>query len=114
MKRLRPLDYIIILVLLCASVFSIIANRTKPGTKIQVNANGQKYEYSLKQNGIYTVPGPLGNTVFEIKDGRVRIIDSPCHGKQCVHQGWHLPLVCLPNKVIITAEQTGEFDAISE
>ena len=111
---LRPLDYIIILALVCASVFSIIANRSTTSSKILVSADNQKYEYSLKENGIYTVPGPLGNTVFEIKDGRVRIIDSPCSGKQCIHQGWNLPLVCLPNKIIITAEQTGEFDAISE
>ena len=54
----------------------------------------------------------------------MRIIDSPCPNKTCVAQGWHNPLVCLPNKVMITiesdggagavVEQGGEFDAISE
>ena len=66
---------------------------------------------------MYTVEGELGPTTFEIKDGRVHITDSACPNKTCVAQGWHSPLVCLPNKVIITVKSEGgevEFDAISE
>ena len=61
---------------------------------------------------------------IEIKDGRVRITDSPCPNKTCISQGWHNPLVCLPNKVMISVEgetsvkaggsQEVELDAVSE
>ena len=110
----RPLDFLIAAIFLSAAVFSLILNRPQKGSVISVTADGKKYEYSLKQNGTYSVNGPLGKTVFQIMDGKVRIIDSPCAGKQCIHQGTNLPLVCLPNKVIITIEKNGEFDAVSE
>lgn len=110
----RPLDFIIAAFFLSGAVFSVILNRPQKGSVISVSADGRKYEYSLKQDGTYSVNGSLGKTVFQIKGGKVRIIDSPCAGKQCIHQGTNLPLVCLPNRVIITMEKDGEFDAVSE
>ena len=110
----KPLDFLIfVLVLICGVLFTV-RGAVRKGSRVIVNAAGVKYEYSASKNGIYTVDGELGPTTFEIKDGRVRITDSPCPNKTCVAQGWHSPLVCLPNKVMITVEQGGEFDAISE
>lgn len=120
----RPLDILIILLVVAGGVFFTVRGAVRKGSRVSVNANGVHYEYSATSNGMYTVAGELGETSFEIKDGRVRIIDSPCPNKTCVAQGWHNPLVCLPNKVMITvedeggagagAEGGGEFDAISE
>lgn len=116
----RPLDFLIfVLVLICGVLFTV-RGAVRKGSRVVVNAAGVKYEYSASKNGTYTVDGELGPTTFEIKDGRVRIVDSPCPNKTCVAQGWHNPLVCLPNKVMITVESEagteggGEFDAISE
>ena len=123
-QRLKPLDILIILLVVAGGVFFTVRGAVRKGSRVSVNANGVHYEYSATSNGVYTVAGELGETIFEIKDGRVRIIDSPCPNKTCVAQGWHNPLVCLPNKVMITvegeggagagAEGGGEFDAISE
>ena len=119
--KLLPLDILIIILVAGCGIFLTV--RSVPGQKggrVCVNANGTHYEYSTSKNGVYIVQGELGETTFEIKDGRVRIIDSPCPNKTCISQGWHNPLVCLPNKVMITvendggAEQGGGFDAISE
>lgn len=116
----RPLDILIILLVVAGGVFFTVRGAVRKGSRVSVNANGVHYEYSATSNGVYTVAGELGETTFEIKDGRVRIIDSPCPNKTCISQGWHNPLVCLPNKVMITvendggAEQGGGFDAISE
>lgn len=116
----KPLDFLIfVLVLICGVLFTV-RGAVRKGSRVIVNAAGVKYEYSASKNGTYTVEGELGPTTFEIKDGRVRIVDSPCPNKTCVAQGWHNPLVCLPNKVMITVEgeagveEGGEFDAISE
>lgn len=114
MKTLRPLDYLFVIVILGLGIFLTGKNISQKGSVVKVNADSRHYEYSAKENGIYKVGGPLGITTFEIKDGRVRIIDSPCPNKTCVTQGWHSPLVCLPNHVIITLEEEGEFDAIAE
>ncbi len=122
--RLKPLDILIILLVVAGGVFFTVRGTVRKGSRVSVNANGVHYEYSATSNGVYTVAGELGETIFEIKDGRVRIIDSPCPNKTCVAQGWHNPLVCLPNKVMSTvegeggagagAEGGGKFDAISE
>lgn len=114
MKKLRPLDYIFTFAVLTLGIFLTIKNLSQKGSVVKVNAAGNRYEYSAKQDGIYKVGGALGITTFEIKNGRVRIIDSPCPNKTCINQGWHSPLVCLPNNVIITLEDEGEFDALSE
>ena len=124
MPRFKPLDILIILLVVAGGVFFTVRGAVRKGSRVNVNANGVHYEYSATANSVYKVAGELGETTFEIKDGRVRIIDSPCLNKTCVAQGWHNPLVCLPNKVMITiesdggagagVEQGGEFDAISE
>ena len=114
MKKLRLLDFIFAIAITTLGIFLTVKSFSQKGGVVKVNADGKHYEYSAKQDGIYKVGGPLGITTFEIKDGKVRIIDSPCPNKTCVNQGWHSPLVCLPNKVIITLEEEGEFDAIAE
>ena len=114
MKKLRPLDFVFAIIITGLGIFLTVKSFSQKGSVVKVNADGRHYEYSSKQDGIYKVGGPLGITTFEIKDGKVRIIDSPCPNKTCINQGWHSPLVCLPNNVIITLEDEGEFDAIAE
>lgn len=114
MKKLRLLDFIFAITITSLGIFLTVKSFSQKGSVVKVNADEKHYEYSAKQDGIYKVGGPLGITTFEIKDGKVRIIDSPCPNKTCVNQGWHSPLVCLPNNVIITIEKEGEFDAIAE
>lgn len=110
MKKMRkgphllPIDILIIFLIAAAGIFLTVRGLGQKGSRVLVNAAGVKYEYSVSQNGTYTVAGELGTTTFEIKDGRVRITDSPCPNKTCISQGWHNPLVCLPNKVMITVE----------
>ena len=110
----RPFDIILFLLLAACGLYLTIHAAKQKGARVSVNANGINYEYSADKNGIYSVEGQLGPTVFEIKDVRVRIIDSPCPNKTCMTQGWHNPLVCLPNKVMITVQGEDKFDAISE
>ncbi len=102
--HLLPFDILIIILVAVAGIFLTVRGLGQKGSRVVVNAAGVKYEYSAELAGTYTVPGELGDTTFEIKDGRVRIIDSPCPNKTCISQGWHNPLVCLPNKVMITVE----------
>ncbi len=102
--HLLPFDILIIILVVVAGIFLTVRGLGQKGSRVIVNAAGVKYEYSAELAGTYKVPGELGDTTFEIKDGRVRIIDSPCPNKTCISQGWHNPLVCLPNKVMITVE----------
>ena len=100
----RALDILIIILVAVAGIFLTVRGLGQKGSRVVVNAAGVKYEYSAELDGTYSVPGELGPTTFEIKGGRVRITDSPCPNKTCISQGWNNPLVCLPNKVMITVE----------
>ena len=63
-------------------------------------------QVSLRKNQTLTVAGPLGDSVLEVQDGRVRFRASPCRGKQCIHSGWLSRAgefaACLPNRVSVT------------
>ena len=118
MKKILPADIAVLVLVIALSVFFTRNNASKTGDKVSAVADKVRYEYSAQKNGIYTIQGTLGATTFEVKNGKIRILDSPCPEKKCVAQGWASPLVCLPNGVIITLEnaapRTGEFDAVSQ
>jgi len=53
-----------------------------------------------------TVEGGSGNNIIEIEQGRIRMLSADCPDGTCVRQGWIsggvFPIVCLPNRVVIT------------
>ena len=100
----KPLDFVILALVIAAAVFAFWCARAKKNSRILVQANGRQFVYSLEKDGVYEVEGLLGKTVFEIKNRRVHIIDSACPNKTCVSMGYRDLLVCLPNGVIIQTE----------
>lgn len=66
----------------------------------------------------FDVRGAGVNTI-EAEHGRIRVVSADCPKKICVSQGWisssALPIVCLPNKVVIKiqAKDAGS-DAVSQ
>ena len=59
---------------------------------------------SLPLTVTYEGPGGFSNTI-EAEHGRIRVREAGCPDQVCVHQGWisdgTVPIVCLPNKLII-------------
>lgn len=92
---------------------------TGPAESVRISASGQRdITLPLSGNHRFTVHGPLGNSVIEIHDGRVRFVSSPCRGKQCVHSGWlsHSGelAACLPNGIMLSVIGRGQrFDSIN-
>ena len=83
-------------------------------------ATEQQWIYPLDAEATVRVPGPLGETVVEIKDGAVRVVSSPCPEKICIKTGriskpgqW---IACLPNRVFISirGRKSEQPDAISQ
>jgi hypothetical protein len=66
--------------------------------------NKTVYTLPLGEDRTVSVTGPLGDSIIEIKGGRVHMKDSPCPDKLCVQQGWtdRGAIICLPNKVVIS------------
>lgn len=81
---------------------------------LYVEADGAEYAYSLSRDGIYSFSGPLGTTEIEIRDGRARVVSSPCPNGTCMKAGWSDVLCCLPNRVIATTGRNGgEVNAVT-
>lgn len=114
MKSIKILDILILALIIFAAAFSMKKSVSPEVAVVMVDADGESYEFKLSENKIHNVQGPLGTTSIEVKDGKVRIIDSPCPGKTCINQGWTSPIVCLPNKVVVRVIDYGEFDGYAE
>lgn len=88
-------------------------------TRVRIAASGQpEIELPLDTSRRIEVHGPLGDSVVEIKNGRVRFVSSPCRGQQCVHTGWLAHAgelaACLPNGVVVSIEGArARFDSIN-
>lgn len=114
--KIKPFDFIAFFLVIFLAVYLMYLSSKPSSSYLKVTVNEETYRYSLKENGIREIMGPLGITKIQIENGRARIIESPCPNQTCVHQGWGKTLVCLPNKVIATVEgfsQEEELDAVS-
>ena len=78
-----------------------------PATSVRISASGQSdITLPLNDERRVSVHGPLGDSVIEVRGGRVRFVSSPCSGKQCIHSGWlsHSGelAACLPNGIMVS------------
>jgi hypothetical protein len=109
-----------LLMLASLSGMFLIHQVVSQGQTVRIEMDGKPvYILPIDSNKAVSVEGPLGKTQVEIKDHKVRITESPCNNKLCIHQGWTQQgtIICLPNRIIVTIEdgshQSGTIDAIT-
>jgi hypothetical protein len=93
-----------VLVLLSLAGFIYIKKIFHAGDNVIIEVNGKpEYRLSINENAVIPVKGKLGITVVEIQNNKVRVKDSPCSDKICMHEGWidKGAVICLPNRVIV-------------
>jgi hypothetical protein len=113
-------DKLLIAFLFISSGFSFlwIKNIHASAKFCVVSVNGKvEWKIPLSENREIEVEGPLGQSHIEIKDGKVRMLDSPCPLKICVKSGYiddpNDIIVCLPNRVIVNITGEEKFDGIT-
>lgn len=89
------------------------------GEQARILVGGKEFSVvSLYKDQRLHIPGALGVSELEISAGKIRFVDSPCQGKQCIHTGW-LALggevaACLPNRITVQViGREPRFDAIN-
>jgi len=89
------------------------------GEQARILVGGKEFSVvSLYKDQRLHIPGALGVSELEISAGKIRFVDSPCQGKQCIHTGW-LALggevaACLPNRITVQVMgREPRFDAIN-
>lgn len=110
-KELKAADYLLILALMAAIVFSSFSFWKSKGQKtVYVYKNDLLWgEYPLAQDRVVHVDA---HNSFEIRDYKVGMIKADCPDKRCIKQGFGntLPIICLPNKLMIQIKD-GEEEA---
>ena len=66
--------------------------------------------FDLNKDDTYTFEGDYGTVNLEVKGGSFRVFDVDCPNHNCEQQGWVskdsiIPVVCLPNQIIVTTIQ---------
>jgi hypothetical protein len=93
---------------------------TKPaGSTVIVRAQGKvMVRTTLARDADYTVPGTLGTSRIEVRQGRARVAADPGPRQLCVRQGWVSragdAALCLANQVSLEIGGAGKsFDSVS-
>ncbi len=104
---------------LLAGLYTAFWQADGHGAEAVVLVNGKRWaRLDLFHNQDLEVPGPLGHSHIQVRDGQARFVDSPCPNKLCVHTGWLSQggevAICLPNKVSLQILASDpRFDAIN-
>ena len=102
-------------VFLTALVLSVYILRKAPENRIEIVQDGSvlyTFDLSTAKNQTIRIPAAEGgyNTVV-IEDGTVRVESADCPDQTCVKMGTlkseHLPLVCLPHRLIVRFAEGG-------
>lgn len=68
-------------------------------------AGKHRTSVDLYENRLFKIKGKLGESEFQVADGKIRFLSSPCDGKQCVYTGWISQsgeiAACVPNGISV-------------
>jgi len=114
---LTPADKIIFALMLVFTIASFGAYHwfQETGEVVMIDIDGQPFaRLSLWQPCVMRVPGAVGEVVVQVHHGTVRVMNSSCPQKTCIHRGGiHRAgdmIICAPNRVVIRVRA---FDAKS-
>jgi hypothetical protein len=101
-EKLSVADVILILAVIAATVLTaVMFLKKEDGRKVYVYKNDLAVGvYPLNEDR--TIRIDEHNTI-RIEGSKVRMLEADCHDKRCVKQGAGdvLPIICLPNKVVV-------------
>ena len=111
-----------VLVISAAASFFIMNGHVRGAVIANIYQNGECLHSvdlsAVEESYTIQIGGKISNTV-SIEKGRICILEATCPDHVCVHQGWIsngvVPIICLPNNVVIQIEgaAASDIDAIS-
>lgn len=115
MKKKRNL-IILVSMILTAALGGILVQHLlmeKKGAYAIVQANGQeRARLDLTKETEIKIEGEEGYNLIRVRNGKVSVAEADCRDKICVKEGEKSRngevIACLPHRLIITVELTGE------
>jgi hypothetical protein len=116
-KRIGPVDIVIILLLAAAAVAFIPAMRASAPSTIVVREDSRIVaSYPLDHNVSFTVRGREGPLSISIAQKSVSVVHATCKNQVCVRSGRisrpFQQIICAPNHVIIEITSSTAADTI--
>jgi hypothetical protein len=109
-KKLRAVIFVVAIVFAVAVVMMIFSAKPSENMNVEIVQDGNviyRFDLSETENQTFTVESPDGSSsnTITIADGEIFMSDAECPDKTCVKTGVlrseSIPVVCLPNKLII-------------
>jgi hypothetical protein len=106
-QSLKTGDYMLVILL---GLFSLVSwellHHRESGNHALIYEDGNQIaDITLGSDQTIQVRGPLGISVIEVKNGKIRMAASPCPQQICVRMGQiskaHSSIVCVPNRIVI-------------
>lgn len=88
------------------------------GQMVYITADGKEYAYyPLSEDRTVTVTQKGHINKITIKGGKVSMVFSDCHNKDCIQRGeiskTSQSIICLPNKLVVEIRgSSSEYDAV--
>ncbi len=109
----RLLDFVIIAAVVLISLAPLLFLPKDEGSTVVITWHGEEiYRGSITKD--QTVVTPDGLNTIVIENGSVRMENAECRDRICVRSGAASPshpIVCLPNRVVVTVIGTEEVDS---
>jgi len=106
LKYIKIADFILIFILSIFAVVVLVFQTNRQQSEfVQIYVQGKlQGEYSLAKNKNITIKDGI---VAQIEDNKIFMLQSTCKNKTCIKQSSFLPIICLPNKILIKKKQIG-------
>lgn len=103
--------------LLLVSLVACLIIYLQPGRNTAIiSVNGVDcYTVSLTENRSFTVESEYGTNTIFITGGKISVTDASCPDHTCIKRGAvnsGMPVICMPNRLVIRFTDTAETDAV--
>lgn len=102
--------------LLCGSLTLLLQLYRQPALCAEVSSDGRHVlTLDLWQDGEYRIESRTGWNLIRVENGSVRVAEASCGSQDCVKCGAAssgAPIVCLPNRLVITFSGSNDYDAM--
>lgn len=118
-KGLAILYVILAVVIVLSVVGTVLLLSENEKNTVEIISDGQVlYRINLltEQNRTIHIERGGSYNIVEIKDGEIFVSEAGCPDKICVKTGklkGGMPIVCLPNRLVIRFADSGEVDAVA-
>lgn len=120
-KNIIAILILLFIIIICAISFSYIKNSNKDGSIANIYIDGDLYKSvdlsEVKENYEIEIDSDNHTNVIKVEPNGISIVDADCPDKICISSGvirdGSIPIICLPNKVVIKIEsnEKDEFDS---